>query len=233
MAVKLRLRRMGRKKRPIYSVVATDARHPRDGRFIEDLGRYRPLDEPAQVSLNEERVLYWLKQGAQPTDTVRSLLRRYGLMLALHLERKGKSAEEIAEAVEAHRARWAEKDLQRVKLTPAERRKQALEAERARVREEEAEEARRQAELEAQRQKEAEEAKRKAAEERAAAAAAAQAEQEAANEAQAQAEAEAAEATEATEAPADVVEAEAPAATEAGAEAAGDDADAADETKES
>ena len=64
---------MGRKKRPIYAVVAADVRSPRDGRYIEDIGRYEPLNEPAVVTLRDDRALYWLEQGAQPTDTVRSL----------------------------------------------------------------------------------------------------------------------------------------------------------------
>ncbi|HAY37835.1 MAG TPA: 30S ribosomal protein S16, partial [Bacteroidetes bacterium] len=79
--VKLRLRRMGRKKRPIYAIVSADARSPRDGRYIEDLGRYAPLDEPATMSLKNDRILHWLEAGAQPSDTVRSLLSKEGIML--------------------------------------------------------------------------------------------------------------------------------------------------------
>ncbi|MGA1494772.1 MAG: 30S ribosomal protein S16, partial [Rhodothermales bacterium] len=89
MSVKLRLRRMGRKKRPVFAIVAADSRFPRDGRYIEDLGRYNPLDEPATLTLNPERCIYWLENGAQPSDTVRSLLSREGVMLALHMRRKG------------------------------------------------------------------------------------------------------------------------------------------------
>ena len=87
MSVKLRLRRLGRKKLPIYSLVAADARSPRDGRFIEDLGRYEPLNEPVSVRLNEDRILYWLREGAQPSHTVRNLLSEQGVMLRLHLLR--------------------------------------------------------------------------------------------------------------------------------------------------
>ncbi|RMF51827.1 MAG: 30S ribosomal protein S16 [Bacteroidetes bacterium] len=221
MAVKLRLRRMGRKKRPIYAVVAADVRSPRDGRFIEDLGRYRPLTEPATVELKADRVLYWLQQGAQPTETVRSILSREGLLLALHLRRKGASEEEIQQAVEAHRARLAEKLQQQVKMTPQERRRQALEAERKAAEEREAEEARKRAEAEAKAKAEAEEARRKAAEERARAAAEAQAAQEAANQAQAEADAAAAETAAEAEAPAEAAaEAEAVAEAEAPAEEA-------------
>ena len=80
MAVKLRLKRMGAKKAPFYRVVAADARSPRDGRFIEELGYYNPKTEPATVSLKEEAILAWLNNGAQPTDTVGALLRQAGIM---------------------------------------------------------------------------------------------------------------------------------------------------------
>ena len=132
MAVKLRLRRMGRTKRPIYGLVATDSRSPRDGRYIEDLGRYEPLSEPATFSLNEDRVMYWLGQGAQPSDTVKNLLSKKGLMLRLHMVRKGKAEEEIVDAVEKHQAYLAEKGEQ-LKVTPNQRRRDALDAERARA----------------------------------------------------------------------------------------------------
>ena len=180
---------MGRTKRPVFAVVAADTRSPRDGRFIEDLGRYEPLHEPARVSLREDRILYWLQQGAQPSETVRSLLSREGLMLALHLQRKGKEADEIWSAVEAHRAQRAEKEKGHVKMTVQERRKQALEAERAAAAEREAEEARLRAEADALAKAAAEEARRKAAEERARLAEEAKAQQDAANAAQAAAEA--------------------------------------------
>ncbi len=76
--VKLRLRRMGAKKKPFYRIVAADSRFPRDGRFIEELGTYNPLVEPAQITVDAERVQKWLADGAQPTDTVRSLLKKSG-----------------------------------------------------------------------------------------------------------------------------------------------------------
>ena len=77
--VKLRLRRMGAKKRPSYRIVATDSRSPRDGAFIETVGFYDPITEPATVNVNVERARHWLQHGAQPTDTVRSLLTRAGV----------------------------------------------------------------------------------------------------------------------------------------------------------
>ncbi len=84
MAVKLRLRRMGAKKRPFYRIVAADARAPRDGRFIEEIGYYNPLETPAVVKVDEEKALNWLKEGAIPTDTVRDLLSREGIMKKFH-----------------------------------------------------------------------------------------------------------------------------------------------------
>ncbi len=87
--VKLRLARQGRKKVPIYKIVATDSRSRRDGRYLESLGQYRPSNEPGQkVQIKEDRALYWLGVGAQPSDTVRSLLSGEGILLKWHLEKK-------------------------------------------------------------------------------------------------------------------------------------------------
>ena len=80
MAVKLRLKRMGSKQRPFYRVVAADSRSPRDGRFIETVGTYNPITEPAEININEEKALYWLSNGAIPTDTVKALLSKQGIM---------------------------------------------------------------------------------------------------------------------------------------------------------
>ena len=79
MSVKIRLARGGAKKKPFYQVVVADERYPRDGRFIEKLGQYDPKQDPPLVTLKEDRTLAWLQQGAQPTDTVRQLLRQKGL----------------------------------------------------------------------------------------------------------------------------------------------------------
>jgi len=79
MSVKIRLARGGAKKKPFYQVVVADERFPRDGRFIEKLGQYDPKQDPPLVTLKEDRTLAWLQQGAQPTDTVRQLLRQKGL----------------------------------------------------------------------------------------------------------------------------------------------------------
>lgn len=77
--VKIRLRRMGAKKAPFYRVVVADSRYPRDGRFIEEIGTYDPCQNPAAVNINVERAQEWIKNGAQPTDTVRDLLKKAGL----------------------------------------------------------------------------------------------------------------------------------------------------------
>ena len=80
MAVRIRLRRMGAKKRPFYRIVVADSRSPRDGRFIETIGTYNPLTNPAEISLKSDRVRLWLSRGALPSDTVRDILARQGLL---------------------------------------------------------------------------------------------------------------------------------------------------------
>ena len=80
MAVKLRLKRMGARQKPFYRIVAADSRFPRDGRFIESVGTYDPVKGAEKVTLDEEKILNWLNNGAQPTDTVRNILSRAGIM---------------------------------------------------------------------------------------------------------------------------------------------------------
>ena len=84
MAVKIRLTRMGSKKKPFYRIHVAASRAPRDGRFIETVGTYNPLVEENQVTLKEERVLEWLSKGAQPSDTVRNILSKEGVMKKFH-----------------------------------------------------------------------------------------------------------------------------------------------------
>ncbi len=79
MAVKIRLRRMGAKKAPFYRVVVADSRFPRDGRFIEEIGYYNPMTEPADIKIDSEKAKKWIANGAQPTDTVKSLLKKSGI----------------------------------------------------------------------------------------------------------------------------------------------------------
>lgn len=90
MAVKIRLRRMGAKKTPFYRIVVADSRMPRDGRFIEEVGYYNPLTNPDEVKLEEDKIFEWLEKGAQPSDTVRSLLSKAGLMTRYHDAKYGK-----------------------------------------------------------------------------------------------------------------------------------------------
>ena len=101
MAVKIRLQRRGRKKRPFYHIVVADARAPRDGRFIEKLGTYNPMTSPATIDLDRDSAFDWLMKGAQPTDTARAILRFKGVLYRKHLMRgvkKGALTQEQADA---------------------------------------------------------------------------------------------------------------------------------------
>lgn len=107
--VKLRLRREGKKKYPVYKVVAADIRSPRNGRFIETLGQYNPNVHPAKIDVKEDRVEHWLRKGAQPTDTVRSLLRRTGFWLRWTLARQGKDESVVKSVMERWQMQQADK----------------------------------------------------------------------------------------------------------------------------
>jgi len=100
--VKIRMRREGKKQHPIYKLIATDSRSPRNGGYLEALGQYDPHTNPITLVLKEPRIEYWLKQGAQPTDTVRSLLRRTGFWLRWTLTRQGKDEATVKSVME----RW-------------------------------------------------------------------------------------------------------------------------------
>ena len=95
MAVKIRLRRMGAKKRPTFRFVVTDSRMPRDGRFIEILGNYNPIEKPATLGVKEERIYFWLKQGATPSDTVSGLFKQIGLWKKWEMIQKGEDVSQI------------------------------------------------------------------------------------------------------------------------------------------
>ena len=90
MSVKIRMRRMGSKRKPFYRIVVADSRMPRDGRFIEEVGYYNPLTNPDEVKLEEDKIFEWLEKGAQPSDTVISLLSKAGLMTRYHDAKYGK-----------------------------------------------------------------------------------------------------------------------------------------------
>lgn len=90
MAVKLRLKRMGSKQKPFYRIVAADSRFPRDGRFIETVGTYNPITKPAEIKINKEVAIKWLNNGAEPTDTVKTLLKNEGILKEFASSKKGK-----------------------------------------------------------------------------------------------------------------------------------------------
>lgn len=106
--VKIRLRRVGAKKQPSYRVVVADSRSPRDGRFIEIIGFYNPRTEPPTVEIEEERALYWLSNGAQPTDSVTRLLNHFGTMDRLARLKKGESMETLLDEAVAVREKLAD-----------------------------------------------------------------------------------------------------------------------------
>ncbi len=111
---------------PFYHIVAADARAPRDGKFLEVIGHYQPTAKPHNVTLDKERAAYWLGVGAQPTTTVRCLIRSTGLLHELTLKRKGRSEEEIAAEMENWEARESERRRKRLDIKA--RRRQAKKA---------------------------------------------------------------------------------------------------------
>ena len=163
MPAKIRLQRHGKKGQPFYHIVIADGRSPRDGRFIEKIGTYNPLTEPAQINLKFDRALYWYSVGAVPTDTVRSLLSKKGVMLKYHLlqgVKKGAMTEEQAEVKFQNWMKEKEAKMEQIAKTKEEKvrgeKKTRLEAEK-KVNEARAEELakKRLAELEAKKAEEA------------------------------------------------------------------------------
>jgi len=215
--VKIRLQRRGRKKKPYYHIVAADSRSPRDGRIIEDLGRFNPVIHPNLVQLDVDRAVYWIKNGAKASDSVRSLLKEEGVYYRVHLERWGKSQEEIDEIISS----WKEDKSAdgATTRTLKEQKRAALEEEEKVYQKQQEELAKKEAEERAKKAKAEAEAKAKAEEE-----AKAKAEAE-----KAKAEAEAEKAEEETEKKEEKTEAKAKADEEAKAEA--EPADEGDEAK--
>jgi small subunit ribosomal protein S16 len=103
--VKIRLKRAGRKKLPVYQIVVADARSPRDGKFLEVVGHYQPTLKPHTVTIKKDRIVYWMQTGAQPTATVNSLIRTTGLLYELRLKSMGRSEDEISAEME----KWHER----------------------------------------------------------------------------------------------------------------------------
>jgi small subunit ribosomal protein S16 len=122
LAVHIRLRRMGKKKQPFYRIVAIDSRVARDGKYLDNIGTYNPRMEPAAVQLDSERVVYWLSKGAKPSDTVRSLLRRQGLLMRLHLQKLGMDEAQISEAMKQWEAQQAERQKRQEALSEQKKR---------------------------------------------------------------------------------------------------------------
>ncbi len=126
--IKLRLQRKGRKKRPYYHIVVADSRAPRDGRIIEKLGRFDNVSQRQELVIDEDRIIHWLKIGATPSDTVRSILKVQGILYKMHLIRWGKSEEEIEAALEEWRTAREEKGDGK-ELSRKEKQEKALKAE--------------------------------------------------------------------------------------------------------
>ena len=127
MSVKIRLKRMGSRKRPFYRLIATDSRMPRDGRFIETVGFYNPVVTPAEVQVDEGSVFKWFERGAIPSTSVRSLLRQLGYMQKWELMKQGITGEDLDARVEAIKAQQEKASLRR------ESQKKGLMSEKARV----------------------------------------------------------------------------------------------------
>jgi len=108
MPVKMRLQRKGRKRRPFYHIVVADVRAPRDGRFIERLGSYNPMTKPATIEIDRDKAYDWLEKGAQPTDTVRAILRFKGVYYKRHLMRGVKKGALSQEEAENKYTEWVE-----------------------------------------------------------------------------------------------------------------------------
>jgi len=101
LPVAIRLKRFGRKKKPFYRVVVADTRDPRQGRSIDNLGYYNPLTEPAQVQIDEDKAIKWLTDGAKPTDTVKSLLSKIGILQKFHAQKQSGKTEAIEKTEQA------------------------------------------------------------------------------------------------------------------------------------
>lgn len=128
--VKIRLRRTGTKKKPSYRVVVTDSRMPRDGRFIEIIGHYNPRTEPVTVQIHEDRALHWLSVGAQPTDTVNTLLKNLGTLERFARLKAGEDMEKLlAEAQKTRQKNQAQADESEKKAVPVADAESASEAE--------------------------------------------------------------------------------------------------------
>jgi small subunit ribosomal protein S16 len=157
LAVKIRLKRMGSKKKPFYRIISTDSRNPRDGRFIETLGYYNPLTDPAQIKVDEDNIFKWLERGAVPTTSAASLLRQVGVMQKWQFMKQGVKKEDLDAKLEAMGVKTAPLAAPKKLKKAAKEKEAANKAKEAEAKEAEAKEAEAKA-------KEAEESKAKEAE---------------------------------------------------------------------
>lgn len=132
MPVKIRLQRHGRKAKPFYHIVAADSRAPRDGRFIQKLGTYDPLTKPATIELDRDAAYNWLEKGAQPTDTVRAILRYKGVYYRRHLQRGVAKGVHTQEQADAKYAEWIAAKDQKIEVRKEQTREE-MDARRARI----------------------------------------------------------------------------------------------------
>lgn len=134
MAVKLRLTRRGKKKQPFYRIVAADSRAPRDGKYIEKIGHYDPLTNPADIVIDDDKAVYWLKNGAIPTDTVKNLFSKNGLWMKWSLIKQGADEKKVEEELKKWEMLQLERQKKREALAAQEKREQEkLEAKEAKA----------------------------------------------------------------------------------------------------
>ncbi|MBU0508530.1 30S ribosomal protein S16 [bacterium] len=123
MSVRIRLSRAGRKKIPHYRIVVMDSRNRRDGAYIEKIGKYDPRHQPPLIEVAEDRALHWLRQGAVPSDTVRSLLSKHGIMLRFDLTKRNTPAERVDETVSRWKEQASAREARRAQLKSQRRKK--------------------------------------------------------------------------------------------------------------
>ena len=153
MAVKLRLTRMGRKKMPFYRIVAIDSRKRRDGEYLDKIGHYNPQSEPAEIVINKDKAITWLDRGAIPSETVKSFLRRKGILLEWDLLKRGLDKEAIETELQKWQQQQQEREKRKEAMAAMQQREEVKEAPKAAVAEETVEAA---AETEAEAEAEAE-----------------------------------------------------------------------------
>lgn len=136
MAVKLRLTRMGRKKMPYYRIVAIDSRKRRDGKYLDKIGHYNPQSEPAEIEINKEKAITWLDRGAIPSETVKSFLRRKGILLEWDLLKRGLDKDAIETELQKWQQQQQEREKRKEAMAAMKQREEVKEAPKAEAEEE-------------------------------------------------------------------------------------------------